>query len=108
MIRRPPRSTLFPYTTLFRSRLAREPRDGEGDHRHGPRDRGSGDRGGDPHGGRGAGAADDGDRLGTGLPAGTSGSRSGARGRGLIASPVHVSVGRRRTSLTSISFALLN
>src|SRR3712207_7152337 len=25
MIRRPPRSTLFPYTTLFRSRLADEP-----------------------------------------------------------------------------------
>src|SRR3989449_7723045 len=25
MIRRPPRSTLFPYTTLFRSRAAREP-----------------------------------------------------------------------------------
>src|SRR5258705_9692297 len=25
MIRRPPRSTLFPYTTLFRSMLAREP-----------------------------------------------------------------------------------
>src|SRR2546426_4584232 len=25
MIRRPPRSTLFPYTTLFRSRLARFP-----------------------------------------------------------------------------------
>src|SRR5256885_11827479 len=25
MIRRPPRSTLFPYTTLFRSRLAPEP-----------------------------------------------------------------------------------
>src|SRR2546430_5481139 len=24
MIRRPPRSTLFPYTTLFRSKLARE------------------------------------------------------------------------------------
>src|SRR5687767_15704296 len=24
MIRRPPRSTLFPYTTLFRSRIARE------------------------------------------------------------------------------------
>src|SRR2546427_8468585 len=24
MIRRPPRSTLFPYTTLFRSRLAKE------------------------------------------------------------------------------------
>src|SRR5436190_13926126 len=26
MIRRPPRSTLFPYTTLFRSRLPRVPR----------------------------------------------------------------------------------
>src|SRR2546425_3271134 len=26
MIRRPPRSTLFPYTTLFRSRAARWPR----------------------------------------------------------------------------------
>src|SRR5256885_7792072 len=26
MIRRPPRSTLFPYTTLFRSHVAREPR----------------------------------------------------------------------------------
>src|SRR6476620_11948364 len=26
MIRRPPRSTLFPYTTLFRSRGARHPR----------------------------------------------------------------------------------
>src|SRR5436190_9344640 len=25
MMRRPPRSTLFPYTTLFRSRLARKP-----------------------------------------------------------------------------------
>src|SRR5256885_3458708 len=28
MIRRPPRSTLFPYTTLFRSREAEEQRDG--------------------------------------------------------------------------------
>src|SRR2546430_7039892 len=27
MIRRPPRSTLFPYTTLFRSALARAPHD---------------------------------------------------------------------------------
>src|SRR3712207_7218982 len=26
MMRRPPRSTLFPYTTLFRSRLSRGPR----------------------------------------------------------------------------------
>src|SRR5436190_16844377 len=30
MIRRPPRSTLFPYTTLFRSRA---PANGDGDHR---------------------------------------------------------------------------
>src|SRR5260370_31681739 len=28
MIRRPPRSTLFPYTTLFRSHLARQKADG--------------------------------------------------------------------------------
>src|SRR3712207_6910543 len=39
MIRRPPRSTLFPYTTLFRSQ------------------RGRGGRSGLPHGGRRAGAA---------------------------------------------------
>src|ERR1019366_10094985 len=31
MIRRPPRSTLFPYTTLFRSREPAEIRDGEPD-----------------------------------------------------------------------------
>src|SRR2546426_5809569 len=29
MIRRPPRSTLFPYTTLFRSRVGREVRTGQ-------------------------------------------------------------------------------
>src|SRR3989442_15805195 len=29
MIRRPPRSTLFPYTTLFRSGVARDPAHGE-------------------------------------------------------------------------------
>src|SRR5688572_31780960 len=29
MIRRPPRSTLFPYTTLFRSFSAQGPKDGE-------------------------------------------------------------------------------
>src|SRR3989304_9215281 len=34
MIRRPPRSTLFPYTTLFRSKAAwKEERDGERAHR---------------------------------------------------------------------------
>src|SRR3712207_8690196 len=39
MIRRPPRSTLFPYTTLFRSRLQHARRDGCGDPHllHGPR-----------------------------------------------------------------------
>src|SRR3712207_8632687 len=31
MIRRPPRSTLFPYTTLFRSQLRADGRGGEGD-----------------------------------------------------------------------------
>src|SRR5260370_3366150 len=32
MIRRPPRSTLFPYTTLFRSRQALDEADGVGGH----------------------------------------------------------------------------
>src|SRR2546427_2763626 len=45
MIRRPPRSTLFPYTTLFRSRRCRgrhgthEPRAGSGDSHHARPDR---------------------------------------------------------------------
>src|SRR3712207_6876216 len=34
MIRRPPRSTLFPYTTLFRSQRVREADDARIDHRH--------------------------------------------------------------------------
>src|SRR2546422_5740910 len=33
MIRRPPRSTLFPYTTLFRSRPPESVRDSAGNHR---------------------------------------------------------------------------
>src|SRR2546430_7175640 len=33
MIRRPPRSTLFPYTTLFRSRVSGERAAGRGDRR---------------------------------------------------------------------------
>src|SRR2546422_8320672 len=33
MIRRPPRSTLFPYTTLFRSAVALEPRECGSGHR---------------------------------------------------------------------------
>src|SRR5256885_4108829 len=37
MIRRPPRSTLFPYTTLFRSRAVRPERVGEGRHQAGAR-----------------------------------------------------------------------
>src|SRR5688572_31383037 len=36
MIRRPPRSTLFPYTTLFRSHAARRASGGD-DHLHAPR-----------------------------------------------------------------------
>src|SRR5258708_10793698 len=35
MIRRPPRSTLFPYTTLFRSRDRRRPADARGGGVHG-------------------------------------------------------------------------
>src|SRR5256885_9609857 len=34
MIRRPPRSTLFPYTTLFRSQSDRQIRTGVNDRRH--------------------------------------------------------------------------
>src|SRR2546426_5624253 len=37
MIRRPPRSTLFPYTTLFRSRAVGAERGGEDDHHRDPR-----------------------------------------------------------------------
>src|SRR5206468_11497778 len=33
LVRRPPRSTLFPYTTLFRSRRRARSRDLQGDHR---------------------------------------------------------------------------
>src|SRR5438046_6366454 len=36
MIRRPPRSTLFPYTTLFRSRVVRDACEREGGPRHAP------------------------------------------------------------------------
>src|SRR3712207_7840771 len=57
MIRRPPRSTLFPYTTLFRSRAGRPPHpDARGGR---PDPRAAGDRhravpqGTGPHGGRG-------------------------------------------------------
>src|SRR5690349_24013287 len=39
MIRRPPRSTLFPYTTLFRSQVHRDPREHRtDDHGHGHAD----------------------------------------------------------------------
>src|SRR3712207_6900933 len=34
MIRRPPRSTLFPYTTLFRSEAGQAAPDQDADHRH--------------------------------------------------------------------------
>src|SRR5258707_10235232 len=62
MIRRPPRSTLFPYTTLFRSQL-----DGGRAHRRGPRG---------PQGGRAAGPVVG--VLGHG-PAPIGGARSRAR-----------------------------
>src|ERR1022692_3540731 len=44
MIRRPPRSTLFPYTTLFRSTGGTSPRDGIDDPRPVDRTIGAGDR----------------------------------------------------------------
>src|SRR3712207_8385021 len=44
MIRRPPRSTLFPYTTLFRSAAARRPRGGLISRRRRPRPSGRGRR----------------------------------------------------------------
>src|ERR1041384_283050 len=49
MIRRPPRSTLFPYTPLFRSRPGadRRERPRRGCHRGGPRQRGARRRGGE-------------------------------------------------------------
>src|SRR3712207_7272621 len=37
MIRRPPRSTLFPYTTLFRSELGGDRGNADGQHEHGER-----------------------------------------------------------------------
>src|SRR5262249_39238122 len=45
------------------------------------------DRGGHPHRGRGPGPADDGDRLGTGVPAGAAGRGTGAAGGDLSARP---------------------
>src|SRR5256885_5194918 len=55
MIRRPPRSTLFPYTTLFRSLLfQREPRPDRGDREHGARFSDGQDRGEAGAGERGA------------------------------------------------------
>src|SRR3712207_3118595 len=54
MIRRPPRSTLFPYTTLFRSTWATKPGSGGGYERGGPR----ASRGRHAEGGRDAPAGD--------------------------------------------------
>src|SRR5687768_18082405 len=46
MIRRPPRSTLFPYTTLFRSRQGGHAHSLRGDERRRPAKRGAADGGG--------------------------------------------------------------
>src|SRR2546426_6817872 len=46
MIRRPPRSTLFPYTTLFRSGRGRRARRGECEQRHLAREAGGEEGGG--------------------------------------------------------------
>src|SRR2546427_8701834 len=52
MIRRPPRSTLFPYTTLFRSRRSRDEPDPVSRRNTRRAQRGSGERGAIPRGGR--------------------------------------------------------
>src|SRR2546430_7686270 len=44
MIRRPPRSTLFPYTTLFRSSVGQDPRQDDADDRDHDRTEERGDR----------------------------------------------------------------
>src|SRR2546426_7998272 len=49
MIRRPPRSTLFPSTTLFRSRAAEDVLRATRDHGHSRRDRPDRRRGGGQH-----------------------------------------------------------
>src|SRR2546429_7317748 len=46
MIRRPPRSTLFPYTTLFRSRVQDPEAPGRDDHEAGHREEQPGERDG--------------------------------------------------------------
>src|SRR5687768_18395128 len=70
MLRRPPRSTLFPYTTLFRSSTARSPR------LRPPRRSGSTAVGCGTGGGR-RGGVTPGDPLGTGWPRTEIGRASG-------------------------------
>src|SRR5258708_18036482 len=60
MIRRPPRSTLFPYTTLFRSRGAAAVRQGPPDHEQ---DTGAGDDDQDESRGRECGDLTEGDHV---------------------------------------------
>ena len=70
MIRRPPRSTLFPYTTLFRSIGG----DNGGD---GPGGGNGGDNGGNDGGGRNAGIGPGGDSGGVGTGGGDAGDTGG-------------------------------
>src|SRR3712207_7329020 len=74
MIRRPPRSTLFPYTTLFRSRGAREKERTRG---HGDAENGPGPR--SPGRGRGEGVAPP-SGLGAGRGAEPEGGARGLHG----------------------------
>src|SRR3989454_5391061 len=83
MIRRPPRSTLFPYTTLFRSGGIREEVDGAGGEGRG------GDRVGDGGGAAGGGAGGEGGRVaahgGDGRVLGDG--HGGGSGRGHVLTP---------------------
>src|SRR3712207_8011563 len=86
MIRRPPRSTLFPYTTLFRSPGVGRPlrrADRRGREAAAPPLVGGGGRDGDPDGGGGDGAG--------GRHAGDGGGDRDRKSTRLKSSPAHIS-----------------
>src|SRR3989442_2856082 len=87
MIRRPPRSTLFPYTTLFRSG-SRRLRNGAG---RGGRRPAAPIRQAHPRGGRVP------DRHGGGRPRGARGAAPDGGGAARVLGPGHAAVGRTRT-----------
>src|SRR3712207_8131631 len=89
MIRRPPRSTLFPYTTLFRSDLARRAPVGGELHEHGLA--------------RGAGGVEQ--RVGVGLEPGVGGGGA-RRDRGAVEDAGDRKSTRLNSSHANISYAV--